>query len=505
MPSLSMRNWRNYSTPVPAFFLLLSVLGFGILFWVIFKFFGIEITLFRAESGEYLINSNASPADQQQFISQRMLSPYNGHFTPVAFFLEFLQTKLFQVNSNLWFLRQIFVLSMLATVVTYLASSVSKVAGSSARCSAIFGISLALFYIAQPIYLDLVAWPFMVFQILSLAVMGASCFFMVKFCVQKQTSDFAKFLFFAYATMHIFGVGLAMSVAALCTGLLMLLALRLGPETDTRHSRSRWLVFFTALLFTTVHASIMTSTDDASSIYMHPVSTIHTANRFGALFEGTFGFSLKSLWANGGYVWPRLDLVAAQGIYGLTLFLVLLIVVTSIGVRYIRQRDPADFVSFALSCISLFSLAAYVALIIFRLRYEPDDGVLISYLIGGRYLVFPTFFLVIMALAFSLQLKHRFGYWFAIASVTVAIASLVGTFNFSRGLLQQLWPHLTVNHEQAWNAIVDNAKIRIEEGKAVENTNLKGLGVEFPLDVKGLRFLLNRQLGCTDCVKFADP
>ena len=506
----------------------LSVAVFSLFFGGVYRLAGVDVGMFRAESGLYLAFAYANDTLQSDFISRFILTAYNGHFTPLIFGLEFVQAKIFQANSALWFWRQMIALSLLAASLGWLAFQVFRFGGGKFFYSAVSGFSVAIFFIAQPIFLDLAAWPFMAFQFICLALMGAASMFLVRFIVGRRTADLTGFLLSAYSTMHASGVGAAISAAALVTSLILIAIFYLEKNRGCRETKSRLIIWVVAAILTVGHGLLMVSSDglipsaqlaiDAvsegagvlavssdTSIPKIAVSLAHSATRYGALFEGSVDSSIRSLWANGGYVWPRLDIVGMQSVYGAGMVLVFLFVVIGLGAKYVQQKKPTDLVSFGICAFAFSSLLIYTSLVIFRLRTDPDDAALLAYFIGARYLVFPTFFLVVFGVGLSLQASKKFGAVSTAVALTLACTALTAEIVFARTLMPDLWPHLKVNHQATWDKSVQTAREKIDSGQPVDNINLSALGGGFPMDVKTQRFLLEHQLGCSGCVKFANP
>lgn len=480
----------------------LVLIAYTLFFGCLYKFLGIDIGIFRAESGIYLAFSYATPEMQKDFISKFVWISYNGHFAPIIFWLEFMQSKLFQANGELWFWRQMFSLSLMASSITFLVIWLSRYFGSRKAASIVVAISTALIFVSQPIFLDLVSWPFMGLQFLCISLMGLAALFLFRFCVTRQSGDLAGFLFSSYATMHVSGVGFSISASALAVSTIVIALLHLSDRDESKKIRTRLLLLSASAFLTLCHAVIMVTGGAPAKQLESSVDLSHSIYRFGTLFQGSIDAAIKSLWSNGGYVWPRVDLVSVQGIYGVGLAFALILVVMGIGFKYYQKREVRDLLSFGLTAFALISLLVYVLLITFRMHTDPNDASMIGYFVGSRYLIYPSFFILVFCIGAILQIRRVFGAFSSAVFAVVACTSLFATISFAHNLLPTIWPHLLVNQQAIWDKVVDDARENVAKGLPVKNENLDALGMEFHFETKGFRYLIDKQLGCKDCVKF---
>lgn len=504
-----------------------AVLAAAVLLGLFFRALGLDVGFFRGESGFYLAFSAATPEMQRNFISHFVLKTYNGHFNPLIFWLEFQQAKLFQTHAALWFWRQMFVLSMLGCSVGWLAFQAFRAGGGARVRSSIAGASVAVVFIAQPIFLDLAMYPLMAFQFICLTLMAVSAICLMRFVASRKTQDLCGFLFASYAAMHASGVGAAISAAALATAAALVLIFHFDKMPRAGKTKPALIAIAVAAVLTAGHGLLMVAGDsstpgsDAVIIALEnrslmadfhrelpikpPLSAGQNLVRFGALFEGVVDSSIRSLWANGGYVWPRLDVAKIQAVYGFGTLLVFVGLVVGFLARYFRQRNSADLVAFALTVFSLSCLVIYAGLIVFRLRAEPDDAVLLSYFVGARYIIFPVFFLVLFGIGLILRAVSNFPFATPSIFIIIAVSALIAEAVFAKTYLPSVWPGLTLNHQRAWNAVVREARQKIEKGDDIDDVDLSKLGDGFPVSLKSMQFVLERQIGCSGCAKFASP
>lgn len=526
-PFMSVLSWRPHVALARFGLALVVVIGSAILLGVFFKAVGMDVGMFRGESGLYLAFSSASEEMQRDFISHFVLTTYNGHFNPMIFWLEFQQAKVFQARGTLWFWRQMLVLSMLGTALGWMAFNLFRVGGGKLLPAAVVGASVATFFIAQPIFLDLAMWPFMAFQFICLALMAVSAIFLMKFATNRKTQDLAGFLYSSYATMHASGVGAAVSAAALATALILIFIYHLDEKSGLRKTKSRIIVLAIAAIFTSGHGLFMVAGEHSTpgadiaidalqgrtimvDSYREPpikspIALSQSAVRFGLLFEGSVDSSIRSLWGNGGYVWPRLDVAKMQGAYGFGGLLVFALLAFGFLVSYYKNKDGADLVAFCITFFSLSCLVIYTGLVVFRLRTESDDAVLLNYFIGARYIIYPAFFIVIFSIGLSLRSVKMFPVATPSIAVVIALTAIIAEVVFTETIMPSIWPHLTLNHQGAWNNAVHDARYAIDEGKKVNDIDLSQFGGGFPMSLRSQQFLLEHQLGCSGCVKFANP
>ena len=506
---------------------LFVVIGLAILLGFFFRAVGLDVGMFRGESGLYLAFASASEEMQRDFVSHFVLTTYNGHFNPLIFWLEFQQAKLFQARGALWFWRQMLVLSMLGTALGWMAFNAFRVGGGKLLPAAVAGASVATFFIAQPIFLDLAMWPFMAFQFICLALMAVSAMFLMKFAESRKTQDLAGFLYSAYAAMHASGVGAAVSAAALATALILILIYHLDEGAGLRKTKSRIIVFAVAAIVTCGHGFIMVAGDHSTpgadvaidalqgrtimvDSYQEPpvkspIALSQSAVRYGLLFEGSLDSSIRSLWANGGYVWPRFDVAKMQGAYGFGALLVFAFLAFGFLISYYKKKDSTDLVVFCITFFSLSCLVIYTGLVVFRLRTEADDAVLLNYFIGARYIIYPAFFIVVFSMGLGLRSVRVFPLASPLIAVAIALTAIIAEVVFAKTIMPSIWPHLTLNHQGAWNNAVHGARNELDQGQYVNNIDLSKFGGGLPMSLRSQQFLLEHQLGCSGCVKFATP
>lgn len=132
--------------------MMVIVLFFG----VYFRFLDVKILFLKAESGLYLEAAFSSIDAQRRFAKDFMLVSQNGHFTPLVFIFEFIQSKIYGSNESLWFWRQMLVCGILATSLSILYSKLCQIAGLHLWVSWTIGGSVAVIFVCQPMMIDMI-------------------------------------------------------------------------------------------------------------------------------------------------------------------------------------------------------------------------------------------------------------------------------------------------------------------------------------------------------------
>ncbi|WP_439684876.1 hypothetical protein MNJPNG_05040 [Cupriavidus oxalaticus] len=481
---------------------LAATVAFAVAFGAYCSALGIRIGFLRAESGLYLDMAFARTGVQLDFIRDYMLRSYNGHFTPVVFVSELLQSKLYRTREWAWYARQMFVCGMLGTAITWLGYQVTRAAGLSILGALSVGVFTAAFFLCQPMMLELVTWPFMALQILMLATMAAAGGMLMAFVKTSRIPAFASFLVLSYSTMHIFGVGAATSASALATAGAVLWLLRDEDDISPEGLRAaaKWMAVAAAM--TAVHAVVMVKGANTPSATGDAVSMTENVRRFGWLLMDSIYAGLRAMWASGGMQWPDMRVGDIEAVYGWGMFMGGLCLVLSAAARYRATRDRLHLASFALIAYPFMAMVTYVALVTFRMRIVPDEQVLLSYFIGSRYVIFPSFYLFLMGMGVLLSMTVALQRGIVPLSAVAAAAAIGGTAVFANGFMNTVWPYAKVDTEAAWRQAVEGARAQMAAGAQVSNVSLAALDSEFKADMKLRRHLLELELGCKGCVRF---
>ena len=482
---------------------LLSVISAAALFGIYCRSLGIHVLFLNAESGLYLDMAFAHPQQQIAFIKSHMLRSYNGHFTPLAFLAELMQSKSFGTRESAWFWRQMLACGLLGTAAGMLVALSAHASGMSRRVSVAIGVASAIFLLCAPRMIELVMWPFMVMQLVMLALTAAAACALLRFVDTRAPTYFAAYLLLAYATMHVFGVGAAISASALLTGAVVVWLLRSAGEIEAATVLRLAQLLAVFFILTGVHAWMMTGAAQAAT----DPATLSLADhmrRFTWLFYGSLHAGARALWMRGGMPWPDLSRGDTDAVYGGALLVASLAVLGALAQRYRASGVRRHLMACALLAFPLLAMLIYLALITLRLRTVGDDAAILPFLIGSRYVVFPTFFLFMLGATCLLLLPR--GLHKAIAPLAGIAAgwSIVGTALFVFDYMPAIWPHSQHRTEAAWQQAVAAARRDVGAGRPVRNAEVTGVHDEFKADLKRRRHLLEHDLGCRACVRFED-
>jgi hypothetical protein len=461
------------------------------------------VLFLNAESGLYLDMAFAGPEQQIGFIKTHVLRSYNGHFAPLAFLAELLQSKLLGTSERAWFWRQMFACGLLGSAAGALVALSARAAGMTQRASWVTGAAGAVFLLCAPRIIELVMWPFMVMQLAMLALTAAAACALLRFLDRRTPTAFALYLLLAYATMHVFGVGAAISGSALLTGVVVVWLMLDAGEIDAATARRLARLIAVFFVLTAVHGWWMIGGSDAPSDPAAPLSLRENVRRFAWLFLGSVYAGARALWTRGGMPWPDLSSGDADAVLGAALLLGVLTVLGAVAQHYRATGARLHLIAFALLAFPLIAMLIYLALITFRLRDVADAAAILPFLIGSRYVIFPAFFLFMLGAAALLLLPRGAHVAVVPLAGVAAVWAVVGTAHFVFHSMPAIWPHSQQRTEAAWQQVVAAARRDIAAGRPVANVALIGVHDEFRSDLKQRRHLLEHELRCRGCVRFA--
>jgi hypothetical protein len=87
-----------------------------------------------------------------------------------------------------------------------------------------------------------------------------------------------------------------------------------------------------------------------------------------------------------------------------------------------------------------------------------------------------------------------------IMPIIFVLSAAGGTAVFVITEAPRIWPHTQPNHETEWKAIIQEIKADMAAGRPAENRALSKLDPNFRSDLRSKRYLIERELGCTNCV-----
>ncbi|PWU00635.1 MAG: hypothetical protein C5B51_24785 [Terriglobia bacterium] len=415
----------------------------------------LHIAMFLGESG-YLQNVAASNAQVLRVIEHDWFRyNYNGHYIPLAFNAELLTTKLFGTNETLWKLRQLGLVSLLGVAVFTLFFFVSSLKLTDFRiCFCVAGVP-TLILLSMPLMSDLVHWPFMSLQLVSITMSIIGVLFLVTLTGRRETPS--RWLPWAcvvtsYAALHCSGIGLSAAGAMIvCLATLWyLLHDRPEPYGGVARSLEKPLLTLTAL--TVVHALVMVYGTKPSELARGaanvPAGIGELFIQSGAFIAAVIHVLGMQLWGPQGFPIPRQDFLSYDAAYGWGF--IILAVLTGAGLFLWCERRPGPW-RLTVCSLYVFGMADILLLssiVVVRLRTDPTP--LANYLIGSRYIVpfcvaaIILLFLAILAIPVSSRLLVFAG------AGGLILATQVGQYTYDRNVAPLVWPAERLSHAASW-------------------------------------------------------
>jgi hypothetical protein len=466
-------------------------LGFGIYC----RSLGLHADFLRAESGLYLNMAFVDSDSRWAFVRGFLTGSYNGHYTPLAFLAELGFARLFGATEHLWFWRQMLVAGALGTALAFSGYRLSRASHLSVATSVVCAAALGTFFLCQPIMLEILSWPFMAMQLIALALTAASIASLASYVTSHRVSHFAWFIGLAYGSMHFFGVGLAISLAAIVTA--GSLSIWLGV-----FGRRERAILVIATLATAGHAFMMLHNGTVPAQMGEPLSIAGNLSRFGMVLMDSIYAALRSMWASGGFVWPRMDVMGSEAVYGFGLMATFAMLLIGVLVKSRVERRTDLLVPASVTLYAFLCLLAYIAMVVARLRAVPSDDILLTYLIGPRYVIFPSAFLFMAGAAWVPFIVRRLGRVGTGVVVMASITAAVGTLVFAHASMPVIWPYTVVDSQQGWNAAVEKARAELAAGEPLSATSFAAQDPEFKITLRGMVPVLEHYLKCTGCAHF---
>jgi hypothetical protein len=401
---LSDRTWKS----------LYLFAGWFAAIFTFYSLFGLPNLFMREESG--ILQRLSLLPIQEGWAGMRIFvySAYSGHFAPVAFTAEFFLSRLVGPIEAFWFVRQCLAMSVFATVATMAMREINP------ANSLLGSAALAAILVFHPFSADLVSWPIMILQIACLTCMFAAAMFVARFARDPSPRTAWLCAMSGYASMHFLGVGLAVSLATLC-------ALLLTSWARSSVRVAKWPLLVGTLL-TALHAvPIMLKGGGPEG----PVQWIDSIKRFLILFVEQPIAALRTTFATPWAMHPDLSIPLTQIVWGA----VFAIIAAACLIAGWRRGFSGKLGALPVVTLALGAYALTCALVAARLRADTGAAVLVPFLIGGRYLVFPIFFAVLAAGVLRVP---------AYVYVAGAIGMMISTAVFIRGVAPSLWPFMFV-------------------------------------------------------------
>lgn len=449
------------------------------------------MTPFRAESGWFIARAWAA-GERLDFIKAFLFKAYNGHFAPLFFGSEFLQARIYGANEHLWFWRQMLVLGVLASALFLLCRAACLFTDLSRSSASLVSATLPVIFILQPTVLELAAWPFMAAQLLCLACAALSMSYTLNLVRTSALRDATLALMWAYAAMHLSGIGFAISITALLSVSAIVWAQQL-PR--------RFLLPVTAFAAVTlVHAVLMTTNDTPASGAPQPLGT--SIERLGALYMGSIQSGTRSLWANGRFPWPNPAAYSVDAAYGIGLMSCVSLVFGLLLWKAKALGRPDLLVYATLLALPALALPIYCGMIVIRMHTVADPNAIAPFLFGTRYVVFPAFFLFVSMLLALPAVTRILGRALIMPFALLAGSAGIATFVFFSSVAS-LWPHMAIRAGDEWNNVVNQARAELATDGRVIDRPMTALDPELRRNLSEYKALLESDLRCSNCVKFS--
>lgn len=330
--------------------------------------------ILSAETGVNIVLGYTAPANQRSWVAKFWRSSSNGHYMPFALSAEFLFSKFAGTNESLWRYRQLFGGGVIAFGVMGLFRAAAR---EHTLAATILAAAAAALLTTPPIFGELLAWPFHIFQMLWLALaLGVAWSFVELPGAQNPKRQLWLIAVLAYASMHVLGLGAATVAATLATFFLML-ARPLPPNLFKIGPRSLILVTVTLAVAGAIHGWLMIALDhaDKSVPLMHHVEW----QRALGLVVFTPISALAEL-AGGSLDSTRID----QVLYSAWPLSAAFVLTLGLTIFLLARRADIHFAALALLTFSGVLLLALVAMIVLRERAAPSPSYF-GYLAAPRY------------------------------------------------------------------------------------------------------------------------
>lgn len=455
-------------------------------------FIGLNMMPLRGESGLFIAQAWGH-GDRLGFIQPMLSKAYNGHFTPLFFGAEFLQAGLFGMDVRWWFARQMLVLGLLATSIYLLSRSALAFTSLRAPTSIAVAGMVALLFVVQPTVLELTTWPFMAAQLLCIACGAMATANLLKSARNGEGKPVFWALGWGYASMHMFGVGFTISASIVVASVLLTWARRLSVRAYAASAAFG--------LLTLLHAAVMARSAPPSAEGV-TAAWADQLTRLGALYLGSIQGGARSLWANGRFPWPNPDSYPTDAVYGLALLFTLTAVSLILLWRGRQENKPILVAQGIVVGLFTFSNALYSVLIVVRLQGSPDLSAINPFLFGTRYLIFSAFFIFLLAPGLLISGANALGKWLILPTALIGWGAAAATMAFF-ATINTLWPIFATPFPVSWTNVVHQAQTDLSQDGYIHNRALSELDPEFHAELSQFSGVLEKDLGCTDCVRFS--
>ncbi len=458
-----------------------AIVAAALFYLALYAASGVHAEYLRAESG--LLMEWGMAGRDSDFANHFLVRAYNSHFTPVMFWLEYQQARLIGFNETYWSVRN----ALAAGVLTVsIAGFIASLWRAPDRLTWALAGAIALAVVVQPAMTELLIWPFMLMQALTMSALFWTATLLMRLARADELNSarLAAPLATAYLSLHFTGAGLPISVATIgCVALVVMLH---GGRT----SRLAWVVIGAAALATMLHGYLMLQGEPERP--GEAVSLVANMLRFGTLTAEMLRQACLSLTVS-QFPMPDPRVFIVQSVFGLGLWIIIAAGCGVMLARYLATKDRELLARLVGVGLGAGAAGLLIASSLVRLRTAPDAG-MISYIIGTRYFLYVTVFALIALAAALAPRTSTASRTQAAAGLAIALVAVTGSLVFWRTYGAELWPRSVASTTDVWNAAVASARADIAAGRPITPVPL-GLITETPVGTDTYPALLKAALG----------
>jgi hypothetical protein len=438
------------------------------------------INFLRAESGWYQFSARDTPARQQQFVRSLFKESHNGHYAPLAFWLELEQTKLAGTRAGYWKWRAIALISLLGLTLFLLAMRAAAAAKMGTIASLCLSTGLTAIVLFQPLMIEFVAWPFLVFEIgwMIFSIVALAALVSLASDIDPKKSVWIA-AGSAYASIHCFGLGL---ISVIATAMIFTLILVQQDRFGWLLPYRRRIVFALGflILFGICHTLCMAGLNSVPAGGT-PLISHDQLTRALLAFVGVYPLFVPfALFISIPLSPATAVLLQNAWPLGLVAVLVAIMLITA-AIKRLRKEEPrhAAAVHLVLITFSFLSYAIMIALVTLREIRQPSLMPVVGMFVGPRYLVPSTivFFGAMIAAVMALARKKTVGS--AIAFLLLTICAVISQRQFASYVYPKLQPAAQISHKRAWSLIVSMAREARAAHLPVPDISMNDLTQEF--------------------------
>lgn len=472
-PQRSGVRWGGYW---PAFVIVASFFAWFAL--IAFAFRDTQSTFLRAESGWYQLLSHSNAATRASFTRLLFTSSYHGHYTPVAFFVEFKLSEWIGPVGSFWKWRQIFVVSAIATALFLGVSLTARKFGASLRNAAWCAAAITSVLVFQPEMRQLISWPFMVMQLgwILCSLVSLGC--LVRMAWRPSRTRWIWLAAAsAYAAMHLLGLGIVTVAAAELILVCVFAFVTIGKLPLFEPVRGQLAGAIVALaVAAAVHSTCMFVLLPPEE--RAPAVTLPAYNGLGVA-AALFSAALSPLYApTPTQTLDPQSLVSCWPVGVLLMSAAGLLLVRSAG-EVLRTANARALTVFVLHLFSLAIFFGTVGMMLVRLAHDPAVSSVIGFLIGARYLVPVSFGLGVSAIAFLLRVVRRMRAFGILLCVALTVEPFVAQRVYAGWTFHAVHPRDAISHASTWTAIVRMSRECRAANLPIPNVPLGALTQEF--------------------------